>query len=190
MHDPELQLVVPAELAGGAPLGKILLALNNAHAAQLSWLEPGRLQYLVQHAFLARRIGNLDASCWRSIRMLRTTARISSGFARAIRALSMSTESWSQHRRAAAPAGFIRTCRTRRAGRASAGVLRGQHKPAEPGIGRVSCRLGICRGRNGNRLLWQPNGAIPVACAIEVYRDLNIWEGVIRGLDPRIHQSS
>jgi uncharacterized protein len=61
MHDPELQLVVPAELAGGAPLGKILLALNNAHAAQLSWLEPGRLQYLVQHAFLARRIGNLDA---------------------------------------------------------------------------------------------------------------------------------
>jgi predicted GNAT superfamily acetyltransferase len=61
MQDPELQSVAPAELSSGAPLGKTLLALNNAHAAQLSWLEPERLQYLVKHAFLARRIGNLDA---------------------------------------------------------------------------------------------------------------------------------
>jgi predicted GNAT superfamily acetyltransferase len=61
MHDPELQSVAPTELAGGEPLGKTLLALNNAHAAQLSWLEPERLEYLVRHAFLARRIGNLDA---------------------------------------------------------------------------------------------------------------------------------
>jgi uncharacterized protein len=38
-----------------------MLALNNAHAKELSWLEPERLQYLVAHAFLARRIGNLDA---------------------------------------------------------------------------------------------------------------------------------
>ena len=61
MQDPELQSVAPADLSSGAPLGKTLLALNNAHAAQLSWLEPQRLQYLVKHAFLARRIGNLDA---------------------------------------------------------------------------------------------------------------------------------
>jgi uncharacterized protein len=38
-----------------------MLALNNAHAKELSWLEPERLQYLVANAFLARRIGNLDA---------------------------------------------------------------------------------------------------------------------------------
>jgi uncharacterized protein len=38
-----------------------MLALNNSHATQLSWLEPERLEYLVGHAFLARRIGNLDA---------------------------------------------------------------------------------------------------------------------------------
>jgi predicted GNAT superfamily acetyltransferase len=61
MHDPDLHAVAPAELSSGEPLGKTLLALNNAHAAQLSWLEPGRLQHLVQHAFLARRIGNVDA---------------------------------------------------------------------------------------------------------------------------------
>ena len=38
-----------------------MLALNNAHAKELSWLEPDRLQYLAGHAFLARRIGALDA---------------------------------------------------------------------------------------------------------------------------------
>src|ERR1700686_5221152 len=61
MEDPELQSVAPAELSSGAPLGKTLLALNNAHAAQLSWLEPERLEHLIGQAFLARRIGNLDA---------------------------------------------------------------------------------------------------------------------------------
>jgi predicted GNAT superfamily acetyltransferase len=61
MPDPELHSVAPAELSSGEPLGKTMLALNNDHAAQLSWLELERLQYLVQHAFLARRIGNLDA---------------------------------------------------------------------------------------------------------------------------------
>ena len=61
MHDPELQSVAPAELSSGEALAKTLLALNNGHAAQLSWLEPERLEYLVKHAFLARRIGNLDA---------------------------------------------------------------------------------------------------------------------------------
>jgi predicted GNAT superfamily acetyltransferase len=37
-----------------------LLALNNAHAQELSWLDRGRLIWLVEHAFVARRIGNLD----------------------------------------------------------------------------------------------------------------------------------
>src|SRR5437868_2285736 len=49
------------EVAPGTTLGVTVLALNNAHAKELSWLEPERLQYLVDHAFLARRIGALDA---------------------------------------------------------------------------------------------------------------------------------
>jgi predicted GNAT superfamily acetyltransferase len=61
MTDDELQLVTAADALPTAPLGKTLLALNNAHAAQLSWLEPERLQHLIGQAFLARRIGNLDA---------------------------------------------------------------------------------------------------------------------------------
>jgi uncharacterized protein len=50
-----------ADVAPGTPLGAAVLALNNAHAKELSWLEPARLQYLVAHAFLARRSGALDA---------------------------------------------------------------------------------------------------------------------------------
>ena len=38
-----------------------ILALNNEHAAELSWLEPERLSFLLGEAFYARRIGALDA---------------------------------------------------------------------------------------------------------------------------------
>jgi predicted GNAT superfamily acetyltransferase len=62
MSDQELQLVAPAEISRGQPLAKALLALNNAHAQELSWLEPERQRHLLQESFLARRIGNLDAS--------------------------------------------------------------------------------------------------------------------------------
>jgi predicted GNAT superfamily acetyltransferase len=61
MPDRALQPVAPAEVSQGQPLGVALLALNNAHAQELSWLEPERLQHLVEQAFLARRIGELDA---------------------------------------------------------------------------------------------------------------------------------
>jgi hypothetical protein len=37
-----------------------VLALNNAHARELSWLEPERLEYLIGEAFLARRIGEFE----------------------------------------------------------------------------------------------------------------------------------
>lgn len=37
------------------------LALNNAHATELSFLEPLRFARLVRGAFLARRIGNIEA---------------------------------------------------------------------------------------------------------------------------------
>jgi len=38
-----------------------VLALNNAHAEELSWLEPERLTQLIGEAFFARKIGALDA---------------------------------------------------------------------------------------------------------------------------------
>jgi uncharacterized protein len=61
MTDSELLSVTRADASQVEPLAKALLALNNAHARELSWLEPERLQHLVGAAFLARRIGNLDA---------------------------------------------------------------------------------------------------------------------------------
>ena len=61
MSDSELLSIAPAELSGDALLAKTMLALNNAHAQELSWLEPERLQHLVEQAFLTRRIGDLDA---------------------------------------------------------------------------------------------------------------------------------
>ena len=38
-----------------------ILALNNAHAVELSWLEPARLSHLIGQAFYARRIGEVEA---------------------------------------------------------------------------------------------------------------------------------
>lgn len=38
-----------------------VLALNNAHAIELSWLEPDGLASLLHQAFHARRIGEVDA---------------------------------------------------------------------------------------------------------------------------------
>jgi uncharacterized protein len=61
MRDQDLLSVSRAEVTKGQPIGKALLALNNAHAQELSWLEPARLEPMVGQAFLARRIGNLDA---------------------------------------------------------------------------------------------------------------------------------
>lgn len=39
----------------------VVLALNNQHAVELSWLEPGQLDHLLRQAFRARRIGEVDA---------------------------------------------------------------------------------------------------------------------------------
>jgi predicted GNAT superfamily acetyltransferase len=61
MSDQELRPITAAEASPGTSLGAALLTLNNDHAQELSWLEPARLQHLVAQAFLARRIGNLDA---------------------------------------------------------------------------------------------------------------------------------
>ena len=61
MNDQEIHSVSATELSGTEALGRDLLALNNDYARELSWLEPRRLEYLVGEAFLARRIGNVDA---------------------------------------------------------------------------------------------------------------------------------
>jgi predicted GNAT superfamily acetyltransferase len=59
MSDYELCSFGPDDLT--SVVGEQLLALNNAHARELSWLEPDRLRHLVSEAFLALRIGNVDA---------------------------------------------------------------------------------------------------------------------------------
>lgn len=52
----------PAAISRVAPEDEAaILALNNEHAAELSWLEPERLSYLLGEAFYARRIGDLEA---------------------------------------------------------------------------------------------------------------------------------
>lgn len=53
--------VTVAGLTERAELNNALLALNNSHATELSWLEPHRLRHLVAQAFLAKRIGDADA---------------------------------------------------------------------------------------------------------------------------------
>lgn len=57
----EIRSIDPDEVSAAGPLGLALLALNNAHAQELSWLEPERLVHLVSQAFLASRIGSVDA---------------------------------------------------------------------------------------------------------------------------------
>jgi len=53
MSDVALLPVLPA-------LEPAVLALNNAHAAELSWLDRDRLRHLLRQAFHACRIGEVD----------------------------------------------------------------------------------------------------------------------------------
>ncbi|ESY08328.1 GNAT family acetyltransferase [Mesorhizobium sp. LNJC399B00] len=55
-------------VSGPSPISRVspqdeaaILALNNEHAAELSWLEPERLSFLLGEAFYVRRIGALEA---------------------------------------------------------------------------------------------------------------------------------
>ncbi|WP_257167525.1 GNAT family N-acetyltransferase [Bradyrhizobium sp. SRS-191] len=50
-----------AELRAQPALAAALLALNNAHAAELSWLTPEGLALLLDHAWRASRAGTADA---------------------------------------------------------------------------------------------------------------------------------
>ena len=51
--------VAPVAITPGAEAG--ILALNNEHATELSWLDSGRLAALVSRAFHARCIGDAEA---------------------------------------------------------------------------------------------------------------------------------
>ncbi len=55
-----MQAGAPIRPIDGAALPAVL-ALNNAHAAELSWLEPQRLRHLLDEAFFARVAGNAAA---------------------------------------------------------------------------------------------------------------------------------
>jgi predicted GNAT superfamily acetyltransferase len=61
MKDTALLPILAAEVPPASPLANALLALNNEHAKELSWLTPERLTRLIGKAFLARRIGHVDA---------------------------------------------------------------------------------------------------------------------------------
>jgi hypothetical protein len=57
----ELLTISARDVAPAAPLASALLALNNEHALELSWLTPERLMHLAAQAFDAKRIGEVDA---------------------------------------------------------------------------------------------------------------------------------
>ncbi|CCE09456.1 putative Acetyltransferase, GNAT family [Bradyrhizobium sp. STM 3843] len=59
MTEALLTSITSADVA--APLGAALLALNNAHATELSWLDVDGLAQLVAQAHVAWRIGEADA---------------------------------------------------------------------------------------------------------------------------------
>lgn len=56
-----LDRLTATDAAPGTPLGAAMLALNNAHASELSWLEPAGLAGLLAQAWLALKIGEVDA---------------------------------------------------------------------------------------------------------------------------------
>jgi predicted GNAT superfamily acetyltransferase len=60
-NPPKLETLRPADARPGSSLSAGLLALNNAHASELSWLEPARLLHLLDQSRLAYRIGEVDA---------------------------------------------------------------------------------------------------------------------------------
>ncbi len=61
MADQKIYPVEPGKMFDPGSYGNQLLALNNTHAKELSWLQPNRFLRLEQMAFLARRIGHCDA---------------------------------------------------------------------------------------------------------------------------------
>src|ERR1700754_4045785 len=61
MNQVTMLPILPAEVTPATSLAGLLLALNNAHTQELSWLAPERLTQLIAEALYARRIGEVDA---------------------------------------------------------------------------------------------------------------------------------
>jgi predicted GNAT superfamily acetyltransferase len=61
MNSTALLPISAADVAPPSPLAGALLALNNDHAQELSWLTPERLTHVVGEAFYLRRVGHVDA---------------------------------------------------------------------------------------------------------------------------------
>jgi hypothetical protein len=61
MSKPEVLQISVADVTPPSSLAHALLALNNDHAEELSWLTPERLLHMAGQAFCARRIGEVDA---------------------------------------------------------------------------------------------------------------------------------
>jgi uncharacterized protein len=61
MTEPIVQTITAEDVAHAAPVAATILALNNAHVQELSWLDAMRLEQLVAQSFRARRVGRLDA---------------------------------------------------------------------------------------------------------------------------------
>ena len=58
---PEIKVIAAIDLAGEAKLTRTLLSLNNAHEVELSFLTADRLRRLAEEAFVAARIGAVEA---------------------------------------------------------------------------------------------------------------------------------
>jgi predicted GNAT superfamily acetyltransferase len=56
-----IQPISPADYRADAALRTAMLALNNAHAVELSFADEPRMGLLVDEAFLAARVGTVDA---------------------------------------------------------------------------------------------------------------------------------
>jgi hypothetical protein len=61
MSNAELLPITVTDVTPATRLARELLALNNGHAQELSWLSPEPLAHLVGEAFSARRIGQVEA---------------------------------------------------------------------------------------------------------------------------------
>jgi uncharacterized protein len=58
---PRLHSVSRIDLSSNPSIADALLALNNAHAQQLSWLDAARMKHLIGEAFAVRRVGEVEA---------------------------------------------------------------------------------------------------------------------------------
>ena len=140
-----------------------VLALNNKHAEELSWLEPERLSDLVSQAFYARRIGKLEAfllafdqdADYDSPNFLWFRARYPRFVYVDRIAVAASARGRGHARRLYEDLFDIAASQRPRHRR-----LRSELGPAEPGLRRVPCRARLLRGRSSDHPRWQEVGAL------------------------------